>query len=162
IAAAPLSLAIVALGAGICHAQMRSYVTGVTPVPAAGMAALQGGIGRSYPSQLYFAGLAPLFAGDYKNGLPIFQGQLAGAYMECQSRWLDSICTYAMVGECQYRLGNYQLALEAFEASLQLSNRLSGWMLHVQFAPSLTPDASNRSAPWGKSTRGSRPAHIPQ
>jgi tetratricopeptide (TPR) repeat protein len=125
-----------------------------SPTPAGG--------GRSYPSPTYFLGFAPLNDGDYKNALEVFNRELRGAYRNGQSRWLDSICDYTMVGECQYRLGDYSAALENYEAALRLYMQLSDWMLRVQFPPTLASAGKSRGAPWGNSTRGAQLARLPE
>ncbi len=126
-----------------------------------GIQTMTGG-GRSYPTPMYFAAFNALNDGDYKAAEAQFRTQLLGGYKTLQTRWIDSICTYTMVGESQYRLGNYTTALENFTAALQLFSQYSDWMLRVQFPETIPAGGGGRGAPWGKSTRGSRPGRIPE
>ncbi len=146
-------LALLACGAATAPGQVQQ-----TPIVIGGQ--VPAGGGRSYPSPTYYLGFGPLNDGDYKNALEAFNRELRGAYRNGQSRWLDSICDYTMVGECEYRLGDYAAALENFEAALRLYMQTSDWMLHVQFPPTLGSSGNSRGAPWGGSTRGSHLARI--
>jgi tetratricopeptide (TPR) repeat protein len=143
----------------ICVATARGQVQ---QAPVVMGAQVQPGQGRSYPPPSYYFGFNELNDGDYKNALQIFNRELRGAYRNGQSRWIDSICDYAMVGECQYRMGDYAAALESYEAALRLYVQTADWMLHVQFPPTLGNSGNSRGTPWGSSTRGSRPARIPE
>ncbi len=146
-------LALLAVGISTAAGQVQQMPVVIgSQVPAGG--------GRSYPSPSYYLGFQPLNDGDYKNALEVFNRELRGAYRNGQSRWLDSICDYTMVGECAYRLGDYSAALENFEAALRLYMQTSDWMLHVQFPPTLGSSGNSRGAPWGSSTRGSHLARI--
>ncbi|HZZ29976.1 MAG TPA: CHAT domain-containing protein [Pirellulales bacterium] len=118
------------------------------------------GSGRSYPAPSYFFAFNSLNDGDYRSALEQFTRELRGAYRNGQNRWIDSICDYTMVGECDYRLGDYSAALENFNAALQLYMTNSDWMLRVQFPPTLGSSGASRGAPWGKSSRGSAPARF--
>ncbi len=118
------------------------------------------GGGRTYPAPGYYAAFNALNDGDYRTAETQFRGQLTGGYKTIQSRWIDSICTYTMVGECQYRLGNYTTALENYTAALQLYSQFSDWMLRVQFPETIPAAGNSRGAPWGKSMRNSRPGRF--
>ncbi|HTQ40855.1 MAG TPA: CHAT domain-containing protein [Pirellulales bacterium] len=150
-----VSLALLACGATPAGAQVQQ-------VPIMAPAQVPMGGGRSYPTQTYFIAFNSLNDGDYKTALDQYTRELRGAYRNGQTRWLDSICDYTMVGECDYRLGDYSDALENFNAALQLYMANSDWMLRVQFPPTLGSSGPSRGAPWGKSTRGTAPARIPE
>ena len=100
--------------------------------------------------------------GEYANAMNMFRRDLNDAYHFGQSRWIDSICSYTMLGESQYRIGDYRDALENFEnahAALQS-------VFQLDAAPCSFPPRSGRhhcqGPPWGKSNRGSRPARFPE
>src|ERR1700676_1946419 len=57
------------------------------------------------PTQAYLQHFGLLYEGEYKDALDIFRNDLASGIKTSQSRWIDSICYYTMVGECYYRLG---------------------------------------------------------
>src|SRR5262245_15848549 len=117
--------------------------------------------GRSYPSTAYFTAFNFLYDGNYKAAYEAFRLELAGAYHTLQNRWIDSICDYTMIGECEYRLGHYTAALENYRAALQLYVQYGGWMQQTRFNDVLGAVSGNRPPPWGRSTRGSRPAQMP-
>lgn len=150
-----LLLALLACGSAAALGQVQQ-----TPIVIGGQ--VPAGGGRSYPPPTYYFGFAPLNDGDYKSALETFNRELRGAYRNGQTRWLDSICDYTMVGECQYRLGDYAAALENYEAALRLYMQTSDWMLRVQFSPTLGGTGTSRGTPWGNSTRGSHLARIPE
>jgi len=116
---------------------------------------------KQYPSPAYEAGKLALAEGDYKVAFDSFRRELAGSYKLLDGRWIDSVCAYTMLGEAEYRMGHYSAALDAYKAALELYVKYGNWMQAVQFADTLTPEANNRGTPWGKSTRGSRPAKSP-
>jgi tetratricopeptide (TPR) repeat protein len=150
---ASILLSLLATAARPAWAQVKQQpvVMGVQPVVGS----------RSYPPPEYFAGFPLLADGEYTPALKLFRRELEGAYHFGQSRWIDSICAYTMVGESLYRIGDYRDALENFENALRLYNQYSNWMLRVQFPAGLGPAPLPRPAPWGKSTRGSHPARFP-
>jgi hypothetical protein len=49
-------------------------------------------------------------------------------------RWIDSIPTLAMLGECYYQLGNLPMALASIDAALELVVQNHGWLSRVDFA----------------------------
>jgi hypothetical protein len=109
--------------------------------------------GRTVPSATYFSGFPVFYDGEYRNSLRWFQEAGQGGIKTSQTRWIDSICYYAMVGESYYQLGQVSEALEQYAASLRLYVRFYDWLNQVQF-PNNIPTAGPLSAvvfPWGKS-----------
>src|SRR6185369_7002368 len=93
-----LAIGLLAVGASFAQAQTMQQPAVV------GLQA--GGLGRPYPSPLYFQVFPALNDGDYKNAADGFRREAAGGLKIGATRWIDSVCGYAMSGECQYRLGN--------------------------------------------------------
>ncbi len=120
-----------------------------------------GGGGRSYPTALYFAHFSTIYDGDYADALANFKSDLSGAIKTTQSRWIDSIAYYTMVGECHYHLGKYGDALDNYNAALKLCIAFPDWMLQVQFPSAITGSAITRNIPWGRSERISKIGRIP-
>jgi tetratricopeptide (TPR) repeat protein len=153
-------LAVMALAIDRSFGQtvQQPFVTGVAPTQAIGS-------GRAYPSPTYFASFSILNDGDYKSALQAFTRETIGSFHigvagTGQNRWIDSICAFTMVGECQYRLGDYNNALDSYKAALQVYVQYANWMQYVQFPTTLNASNTARGTPWGKSTRGSRPARF--
>ncbi|MBN2474341.1 MAG: CHAT domain-containing protein [Pirellulales bacterium] len=116
---------------------------------------------RSIPSMSYHAAFTELRDGQFGDALEDFRSEGRGAIKTPQARWIDSICYEAMVGECYYRLGALDRALEHFTASVQLYVAWSNWMIRVQFPPGIRPSGSRTPIPWGVSTRQSRLGQYP-
>lgn len=116
----------------------------------------RGQVQRSMPANSYFARFSTLHNGDYKDALAGFQDELRGGVRTVQSRWIDSICYYTMVGECHYKLGQYNEALDNYIAALNLYVAFSNWMVQVQFPPSVAGANVRQPLPWGKSARNTK------
>lgn len=106
------------------------------------------------PTPAYFAAMGTYFyQGEYKQALEMFEQESRGAIKTPQSRWIDSICYYTMMGECYYHMGQLDKALEHYTAALRLYVNFYDWMVRVQFPPTIRPSASAVQIPWGPSTR---------
>ena len=66
-----------------------------------------------------------------------------------------------MVGECYYRTGHLEEALECYTAAVRLYLSFPDWMRLVQFPPSIRPSNTGRGTPWGTSTRTSQLGQYP-
>ena len=121
------------------------------------------GAERSRPRLTYYAAIHELFDGDYRRAVRDFQAEVRGGLKTAQSRWIDSICSYTMLGESYYHLGNYPQAIDQYNAALKLYLAYSDWMLLVQFPPVIQPATAQASGitPWGRSTRGVTPGKFP-
>ncbi len=119
--------------------------------------------GRTYPTQIYFSTFRAVADGDFVAALKWFQNAARAGVRSSQGRWIDSICYYAMTGECYYQLGEYEPALENFDAALQLYLVHSDWMRRVKFPAGIRP-ASNTvrgRITWGPSKRVSQLGSFP-
>ena len=118
---------------------------------------------RMVPSRGYQAAFTDLYEGEYRDALRRFQAESRGAIKTPQSRWIDSIAYYTMVGECYYQMGRLREALDQYNAALQLFAAFPGWMLRVQFQPAIRPAnvGARPPIPWGQSTRSSQLGHYP-
>ena len=118
------------------------------------------GLGREIPSMRYYAAFGEFQDGEFDEALDIFVDERGGAIKKPGMRWLDSICYYAMMGECYYQMGQLDKALDAYTMAIQLSVQHSEWMQLVQFQPPRL--ASNlRPCPWGTSSRGAKLGKFP-
>ncbi len=111
--------------------------------------------GRSVPRVTYYAAIAELYSGQYRDAIRGFNSELAGAIKTPRRRWIDSICYHTMLGECYYHAGTYARALEHFDAAARLYLEYPEWMIRVQFPKVIRPATSRtrRAPPWGQSTR---------
>ena len=99
--------------------------------------------------------------GDYVIAKNAFQQECRLAIKTSQSLWIDSICYQTMVGECYYRTGDLDEALQCYTAAVQLCLSFPNWMQSVQFPESIRPSTSGRGTPWGTSTRASQLGQYP-
>ena len=115
----------------------------------------QTGVPREYPGAEYQLALNVFYQGDFATALKGFQSAARSGIRSSEGRWVDSICYYAMAGECYYQMGEPALALAQYTAALNqlLAHRM--WMLRVEFPPQLEPSAAAIRKPpiWGPGTR---------
>ena len=118
--------------------------------------------GRTVPTQAYDLALLELSGGDFSAALQIALREYQGGVRAGSQRWIDSIASATVVGECQYELGNFREAVSAYDEALLLFATHPDWLLSVQFPPQgLRPLAQQRVATWGRSLRNASPAGIP-
>ena len=127
---------------GLALALMLAATMGAGPLAAAG---LQGaGMGsRAIPTQAYFNHFGTLFDGNYNDAIAAFRNDLGSGIKSSQSRWIDSICYYTMIGEAFYRKGKLGNALDNYNAALNLYLAFPNWMQQVQI-PSRHPGPRQR------------------
>ena len=118
---------------------------------------------QTVPAGDYVAAFQPYLEGEYATALRAFQEVARGGIRTVDGRWIDSICYFAMVGECHYQLGNLPEALKQYDAALKLFLVNRDWMLRVQFPKTLSASSAPQRAriSWGKSTRKSKVGHFP-
>lgn len=118
--------------------------------------------GQTVPSPGFDLALAELAIGDFKNGLDIAVRDHKGGIRAGPQRWIDSIASAAVVGECHYELGSLREAVAAYDEALLLAAAHAEWLLAVQFPmQGLQPLPQQRVATWGRSQRNTSPAGSP-
>lgn len=113
------------------------------------------------PSTGYYSAFDDYYDGEYGDALKRFQRAGRGAIQAGPNRWIDSICYHAMIGECYYQMGKYDEALDQYTAAVRMYVTYNNWLISAQFQAALPPSADNRQPTWGRSTRGTRRALIP-
>ena len=119
---------------------------------------------KTVPPQSYYFAKTELYSGEYGNALRGFQSESRGAIKTTQSRWIDSICYHAMIGECYYSIGQYGEALDNYTAALRLYSSFSDWMIRVRFPRTIALDPNpirTTKIPWGPSQRKFRLGRVP-
>ena len=147
-------------------ALLLSVVVALVPATLAAQVVLQPGLGvaggQTVPSPAYDYALAALAAGDFTSGLEIAARDHRGGIRAGAQRWIDSIASAAVVGECHYELGSLREAVAAYDEALLISAAHAEWLLAVQFPPQAPrPLAGQRVATWGRSQRNTSPASMP-
>ena len=147
-------------------ALLMAVIMGLSAARSGAQVVLQPGFGmpggQAVPSPGYDLALTALASGDFTNGLEIAVRDHQGGIRAGPQRWIDSIASAAVVGECHYELGSLREAVAAYDEALLLSAAHAEWLLAVQFPPQgPRPLAQQRVATWGRSQRNTTPAGIP-
>jgi len=108
-------------------------------------------VGRTVPRQIYYQGKFAFYMGEYRDAERAFASAIKSANRIGQSRWIDSICGYSMLGEVYYHQGNLAASLEAHEAAISVHLVNTGWMSRLRY-PQLQPTNSRIEAKiaWGQ------------
>ena len=118
------------------------------------------------PQLSYYQNFNDFVLADYKDAGRAFTRGGSTAFRVGQRRYLDSICYWAMAGECYYHLGEYKLALGMYEQSLQLyiSYQLENWQARITLPPTIQDNNNayqQARITWGTPTRKARFARMP-
>lgn len=142
---------------------VRSFLAAILLAMGLGGAAHAQFQGKGAPTALYNVSLSAIYDGSYSDALKSFQQQWRGAIKNGTTRWIDSICYHAMIGECHYQAGELGPALEHYTMALRLYTAFPDWMMRVKFdAQSIRPSSQSPQTPWGASTRGTRIGLYPE
>src|SRR5207237_592121 len=71
------------------------------------------------------------------------------AMVGVNGKWVDSIPRYTMMGECHYQLGQYNDALDAYAAAMNLYLGFPDFLLRVEWSPQGLRAARPIRIPWG-------------
>ena len=97
------------------------------------------------PHASYYAGVQAFYAGEYRTAERELRRETARGVRTTQSRWIDSICYHAALGEVLYHEGRNADALGEFDQAAQLFLAYPNWLLQVRFqaanGPRLIPIA---------------------
>lgn len=96
----------------------------------------------SYPGQRYFAAMDELHSGDFRRAERIMRTELRTAVKTVDSRWLDSICYGAGLGEALYQQGRLEESLAQFDGVLDLFLGQAAWMRQLSFRQTPREDVS--------------------
>ncbi|MEO0530814.1 MAG: CHAT domain-containing protein [Planctomycetota bacterium] len=118
----------------------------------------------SYPGQRYFAALDELHSGDFRRAERIMRTELRTAVKSVDSRWLDSICYGAGLGEALYQQGRLEESLAQFDGVLDLFLGQAAWMRQISFRQTPREDVSlaRRLPPWVRRSQPVTYADVPR
>lgn len=113
------------------------------------------GTRRQYPPDAYYLALRLFDEGEFVEAAKAFRNVSSSGLRSSEARWVDSVCYYAMVGECCYQMGDLVQAMEQYTAAVNLFLMYPNWMLQVDFPPAIEPLQTNAMRPitWGVSGR---------
>ena len=145
---------------------LRNLLTATTALLASGVLALPAAaqVGRAYPGQMYATAVEELYEGDYDLAERFLRREVRGAVRVGASRWVDSICFGAMLGETLYQRGQLDQALEQFDGVIDLLLDNPAWLSQINFQQPLREDIAigRRVPPWARPTRQVVYADVPQ
>jgi hypothetical protein len=115
-------------------------------------------LGDEVPHATYYASMQAFYAGEYKGAERELRREATRGIHTANTRWIDSICYYAMLGEVLYHEGRNAEALEQFDQACQVLLAYPNWLLQVRFqggenAIRVDNNRTRRIAPWGRSQR---------
>jgi tetratricopeptide (TPR) repeat protein len=118
------------------------------------------------PHASYYAGVQAFYAGEYRTAERELRRETARGVRTTQSRWIDSICYHAALGEVLYHEGRNADALGEFDQAAQLFLAYPNWLLQVRFQAANGPrpdtNRARRAPPWGQSGRNFVLGQFPQ
>ncbi|MBM4023365.1 MAG: tetratricopeptide repeat protein, partial [Planctomycetes bacterium] len=115
------------------------------------------------PGPGYDLVLAALAGGDYANALEAAERDHRSGVVVAGDRWIDSIASATMLGECLFEVGRLRDAVARYEEALAVAAAQPNWLLAVRFpAEPLLPLRRPLTATWGRSKRNAVPAAIPE
>ncbi len=123
------------------------------------------GQAQQLPHRSYYFGFADLYEGDFRSALRRFNSEYRTAFRFGESRYVDSVCILAMIGECHYRVGDYQTALQRYNEALELYVGLNrqGWQSNIRVPDIIQSDTSalqRAGITWGRSKRNGQIANV--
>jgi hypothetical protein len=108
------------------------------------------------PHASYYAASQAFYSGEYRDAERELRRESQRGVRTTTSRWIDSICYHAMLGEVLYHEGRNGDALGEFDQACQLLLAYPDWLLQVKFRDlHLRPDPlrGRRIPMWGRSER---------
>ena len=118
---------------------------------------------ESVPTPAHDLALKALAEGQYAAASEIAGKDYQGGVRVGAQRWIDSIASAALLGECLYELGSLGDAVARYDEAMLSFATHGEWLLAVQFPTQpLRPLAGGRAAMWGRSERNAAPAAIPE
>ena len=124
------------------------------------------GQGQQLPHRGYYTGFAPLYEGDFKAALRRFNSEFRSAFRVGDARYLDSVCILTMIGECHYRVGDHETALQRYNDALTLYLGLESqrWQANIRLPSIIQTDTSaiqKARVTWGNSLRNAKISNVP-
>ncbi|MDA7952134.1 MAG: CHAT domain-containing protein [Pirellulaceae bacterium] len=124
----------------------------------------QAQIRETLPKAEYFVPFNDFFDGNFSEAYKDFERAARSGYRIVDSRWMDSVCYYTMLGECRYHMGDFAGALQNYNSAAQLMLANPRWLERADFPAELQQAqiAQKNRLPWGVSSRNSGVARIPE
>jgi len=111
--------------------------------------------GEAIPGAAYYIAAQAIYAGEYREAERELRRESQRGVRVGQTRWVDSICHHAMLGEALYQQGRNADALANFDQACRVLLAYPDWLLQVDFQHPPRPDLARarRVPPWGQPER---------
>ena len=120
----------------------------------------QAQIGGTLPRQTYYIAKRDYYAGSFRTAEREFLRSLKSGLRIGNRRWIDSICSYSMLGELYFRQGKLAAALQSHEAALGIFLANQDWMNRLRYPQILASnDRIQTRIGWG--TRATAMGRFP-
>lgn len=108
-------------------------------------------VGSTVPRDSYYLAKRDLYAGQFLRAERGFTRSLNSAVKFGNRRWIDSICSYSMLGEIYYRQGKLAASLQSHELALGVFLTNQDWLVRLRY-PQIVQSADRIQARigWGQ------------
>ncbi len=112
-------------------------------------------LGSTIPNPSYFLASDAIYSGDYRGAERGLRRETQLGFRVGQTRWVDSICSNALLGEVLFQQGRNHEALASFDQACQTFLAFPDWLVQVRFQQPPRPDITRarRVPTWGKPAR---------
>lgn len=121
----------------------------------------------SLPKSEYYDGLSAYYQGNFKLAQTAFKRASSGYVTgtgQGQRLWVDAVCSYTMIGECCYQVGDLEGAMFNYRSALDVYIQNQGWLNRVTFPDSFQANESavaRAKINWGITRRQATIAKVP-
>jgi len=118
--------------------------------------------GRTVPGRAYDLAEVALARGNLTEAAELARAEFEGAIRFGTSRWIDSAAAAAMLGECQYELGQFRDAVASYEQAILKTVSLGDWLLDIRFPDRPLQPRRGTEQLWAAPPRPLLPAGLPK
>lgn len=95
----------------------------------------------SYPPQQHYLALDIYHTGELDRAIDAFEFAIGRTRRDINGHWIDAIPSYAMLAECQYRMGDLEGAMQSLDMVMKIAIRHRGWLHRPVWTELLQPQA---------------------
>ncbi|MGA1619702.1 MAG: tetratricopeptide repeat protein, partial [Pirellulales bacterium] len=98
-----------------------------------GLSSLSPAGGRTVPGKAYDLTQVALAMGNLSEAIELAEAEFQGAMKLGTRRWIDSAAAAAMIGECQFELGQFRAAVTSYDEAILQTVSLGDWLLDIRY-----------------------------
>lgn len=115
------------------------------------------------PDPAYYAAVSGFYSGKYRDAERAFRRMGRTGVQVAQTRWIDTICYHAMLGEVLYHQGRNAESIQSFDQACLLLLANPDLLTQVQFEdPRPDGNRSRQAVPWGPGVRQATLGDFPR